>query len=1199
MREMMRGWMLLVFLLAGMGGCAEVAAAQGPTTTVQDTVYTATGVPAAGTVVVSWGAFTTAGGVSIPAGSTSVTLGTGGALSVALAPNAGGTPMGSYYTAVFHLSDGTTCKQYWVVPVTVPGGGPAKLVAIQNSVLPTTVAMQTVSKQYVDNSIAQAQIGAIPLTSSPYVLKAGDAMTGPLELPADPVSPLQAADKNYVDENVAAITSGLGGTVRTLPSATQTVAQPTGTQLGVNLLNGELYASQYVSSSGGDGIANAIGSADCASGCKVMVEPTYSLGEPVVLGAYANGTVVDDQRGGSDSLTVVNPIVPQSGFNVARNVSQINTMSQQQLNALHPGALAIGAATEQLGMSAETGGTNLFPAEIEVPPDFKSTFGVLSLNGSYFTQGQHIQLQSNINCYGVGDCLAGGQFIKSSGGYRDNSDEGAHPFDLSVVEDNLVFTGVCGTGCTTGSTSLQVTSSMGGGQGDGRFLADTAPAKTINTGAIVSGGFGLFATVQFSGTSFPVSVFLAMAAKVTSQATNIAPGTVTIAIATSGVPTGFATNTAALPATTGTACVADVATLSTFPNYEMAPYTVVDGTHLQMTLNKPHNVGAAIAVGGLCGYGIHQTVDDVGGIKQVFPIVGSTDATHLYYAAGLTPVLGQSYTDGYRNLSLPISSLVRSSNVVTVTLAGGLLTDVNGLTMTVSGVADASYNGSYAVSTTGSTTLTYADSGPDSTSTGGTLTFLTGGYAMYPIAEVLSVYNPVTHSVDGSFTLAPNTVAWAAGDPVEEPHYHQQNTSADTEIISQYVPRPTQFVGSGKVYQGNVTQGLRGWQVTNQAPASYYIGGGGTHNLPDDGFQVAGYWQNDFEVDAGSTAIVRAHCNLQNCNRWNSAYDLFLLDSAAGQGASAERFDPASSTVSWVLSGGVYSFSPTSFTAPTINVGTLNATTITGGVSGSAITSGTVSAARLPLFGPSGTSHAAGIVPDPGATAGATRYLREDGTWSVPAGGGGGGGGSPTGAAGGDLGGSYPNPTVAAVHATAGTLDGVTIGATTPAAGTFTTLAATTASIPTLTSNPLVDPAGHLGGFQLAAGSSDQAYASTYSNGSEDQIGFSINRDFSTGICNRPSYGQMSLGMTALPGVSNFYLFSGAGCGGVGAEFDILTGNSNGVVQSHNTTLDDGAGGYKGLPTAPSGSCSDNGAWVFSQDGHATFCASGTWVTKI
>jgi hypothetical protein len=54
-------------------------------------------------------------------------------------------------------------------------------------------------------------------------------------------------------------------------------------------------------------------------------------------------------------------------------------------------------------------------------------------------------------------------------------------------------------------------------------------------------------------------------------------------------------------------------------------------------------------------------------------------------------------------------------------------------------------------------------------------------------------------------------------------------------------------------------------------------------------------------------------------------------------------------------------------------------------------------AAGLPVFVASGTGHAPGLVPDPGGSAGATRYLREDATWFTPAGG---GGGTPGGAAG-------------------------------------------------------------------------------------------------------------------------------------------------------------------------------------------------------
>jgi hypothetical protein len=203
--------------------------------------------------------------------------------------------------------------------------------------------------------------------------------------------------------------------------------------------------------------------------------------------------------------------------------------------------------------------------------------------------------------------------------------------------------------------------------------------------------------------------------------------------------------------------------------------------------------------------------------------------------------------------------------------------------------------------------------------------------------------------------------------------------------VTQYVPRPIQFSGAGKVFYGQAGPGLRGWEINNGVPASNYLGGGGTYSLPDDAYVVSGAWTNDFELTAGASDVMKIHCNLHACGRWDSDYNLFDLDAAVGE--DTLTYFPQSNTAMWTLGGAQYAFAPGGFTAGTINVGTLNATTITGGVSGGAITSGTVSAARLPLFGPSGTSHAAGIVPDPGATAGATRYLREDGTWSVPAGG--------------------------------------------------------------------------------------------------------------------------------------------------------------------------------------------------------------------
>jgi hypothetical protein len=992
-----RGLMLLAVLVAMMAGWSSAATAQLATTTVQDTVYTANGSAAGGTVLVSWNAFTTSSGQAVAAGTTSATIGAGGVLSIALAPNAGATPMGSYYTAVFHLNDGTTSREYWVVPVTVSGALPVTLAAIKNDVLPTSVAMQTVSKQYVDTAIAQAQIG--PLVSSPYVLKTGDTMTGPLVLPGDPVSTNQAADKHYVDASVASVGGGSGQKVSLLPTATQVVSQPAGTQLDVNLLNGELYASQYVNGSGQYGITGALSSADCASGCKVIVDPTYTGGDAANpnFGTNPAGTAVVDERGGTQALTVVNPLAATGAASVAQSLNQTETMSVPQLETLRPGASSASVRTLTLGMQAMTGGSNQFPSGIEAPPYFKSTYGVLSMTGNYFTQGQHVQQGNTINCHGVGDCPAGAQKTHPGGGWRDVADEGVHPFDLFVSEDTTIFAGSCATGCATGATSVKITPTANGGtQGDGRFLIDTNAAKVISTGSLVSGGKTIFGTASFSGTSFPVSVFLTTTQAATSQATNMAPGTVTLAIATSGVTTGFATSTAALPASSGVACVADVEGAVPIPNYEMANYQVVDGTHVRLTLNKVHASGATIAVGGLCGYGLEQTVDTTNGIRQLFPVLGSMDATDLYYVDAYSPTVGRiggtTSTSGYVNVNLAVVSIARSSNVVTVTTSGSVPGDLNGLSLVVSGVADSSYNGTFVVSSTGANTYTYANTGANSTSSGGNVTMVTGGYVLYPMAEVLSVYDAANGQVDGTMTLAANSVAWATGDTVEEPHYYQQRTFADMEYVTQYVPRPVLYASAGKTYEGTVGPGVRGWQIANAAPVSQYLGAGGTHNLPDYAYMVTGPWNRDFDVQAGNQAVIWAHCNLNGCSRWDSGYNLFELDSAAGSGRDYLNYAPQSSVATWGLGGTQYSFSPTAFTAGTINVGTLNATTITGGVSGSAITSGTVSAARLPVFGPSGTTHAAGIVPDPGATTGATHYLREDGTWSVPAGGGGGSG---------------------------------------------------------------------------------------------------------------------------------------------------------------------------------------------------------------
>jgi lysophospholipase L1-like esterase len=981
-----RGWTLIGMLLLAIPGVVSVmrvtAAAQvtgAPATTqVTDTIYRADGTPAGGTVIVSWQAFTTASGQAVPGGTASATIASG-ALSLQLVPNAGSTPMGTYYTAVYHLDDGTTSREFWVVPVSQTR---VLVSAIRSSVLPTSVAMQTVSKSYVDTAIAAAVSGH-PLDSSPYVLKAGDTMTGPLVLPGDPTTTNQAADKHYVDVNIAATTGGLGQKVSLLPFGTQVVTQPAGTQLQVNLLNGEEYASQYATGGAGNGVANAVTSPDCASGCDVQVERTYTAQvnyQASTWNSGSGGTHVEDRRNGQLRDTYLNPTSSATPGQDGGQVIDVTSTRSSAAEFAAEGVQAPGSFALSIRHAGLTGGSNLFPQELENVPYFKTNYTAMTVNGIYNTMGQHLLDAQGINCYGVGDCLMGSQFMLASGGFRDDADEGAHPFDLQIREDSAVFQGTCSSGCTTGSTSVMIApTSAGGSQGEGRFLIDKSPSKIITGGLLTGASSGApGAGAVFSGTNFPVSVFLSTAQVITSQANNMAPGTVTVGIATTGVATGIATNTAAIPSSSGVACISDLPHGSASHNYEMTAYTVVDGTHLQMTLNKPHASGATIAFGGLCGYGLEQTVDTMNGIRQVFPVIGSYSPTGLYYASTLTSIVGvQGNTSAFLNLNVTVAAISRTNNVVTVTSAGNFPVDLNGLTMTVSGVADQSYNGTFAVTSTGANTLTYVQSGPNSTSSGGTLGYLTGGYVLYPMAEVLGVFDSATKSVDGQLTLAANTVPWGANDPVEEPHYFQLKVSGDITYVGQSMPRPEIAQTAGIQYETNVGPGVIGWSVLNAVPAANYLGSGGNHSVPHAAYFESGMWQRTMEMQAGEENVFSIHCNSHGCERWNSGYNLFELDSSSG--ADTIGYLPESSTLQMTFHGSSYQFSPQAFTAGTINAGTVNATTL----------NVQLNAAQLPLVVGSGVGHSAGAVPDPGPTAGTTRYLREDGTWAAVSGSGG------------------------------------------------------------------------------------------------------------------------------------------------------------------------------------------------------------------
>ena len=178
-----RGMLLpagLLLLVAMQGHAIE-------TTNVQGIVYRADGTVAQGTLLVSWPSFTAADGSAVAAGNTTATIAPDGSVKMVLAPNAGANPQGTYYTVVYHMTDGTVQKEYWVVPQAAT----ATISQMRARVVPAAVAQQSVTQQYVDTSISALQGSFLQLK--------GGTMSGALHLSGDPTDAMQAATKEYVD----------------------------------------------------------------------------------------------------------------------------------------------------------------------------------------------------------------------------------------------------------------------------------------------------------------------------------------------------------------------------------------------------------------------------------------------------------------------------------------------------------------------------------------------------------------------------------------------------------------------------------------------------------------------------------------------------------------------------------------------------------------------------------------------------------------------------------------------------------------------------------------------------------------------------------------------------------------------------------------------------------------------------------------
>jgi len=424
-----------------------VSAAIGQTpalTTVSDTVFRADGNFAAGTLLISWPAFVTAGGSTIAAGNKSVALGPNGALTVQLAPNTNSIPAGTVYTVTYQLVDGTVKTESWAVGTT----SPETIAQVRTLVGTSTPLTQVATQQYVNAALASVvhlaggetitgvkQFNVSPTVPAPtqstqaankayvdsaaagggggsnFVLKAGDTMTGALNLSADPTSSNQAADKHYVDIRDATKADLSGGLVPVGELGS-------GTANNASCLHGDSTWAGCGTGGGGTGLTPGMLAIKYATDFAWTQNPTADLSAPgtktVTLAACPPGVSAAEQQYYVYISTTGTPeAVLITGGTCAGN-ALTGTLQFTTVNA-HAAGYAVGSASgglQEALIAARFTPTN--PAgssqsgKVIVPPGEMKAFARVSIRASNVTvdfSGSIVECWMNDTCIYVGDGL--------------------------------------------------------------------------------------------------------------------------------------------------------------------------------------------------------------------------------------------------------------------------------------------------------------------------------------------------------------------------------------------------------------------------------------------------------------------------------------------------------------------------------------------------------------------------------------------------------------------------------------------------------------------------------------------------------------------------------------------------------------------------------------------------------------------------
>ncbi len=457
---------------------------QGPSlTTISDTVYRADGQAASGTVLISWPSFQTAQGDAVTAGNQSVEVAQGGAFLAQLAPNAGASPMGTYYVAVFQLDDGTVRTEYWSVPTTspttiaairtTPGTGLGNIAATQdyvNTAVTTRALDSSVVHLAGNETITGAkQFAVAPALPAPagssdaankgyvdaavqnvgagdYVAKAGDTMTGPLNLAGPPTSPAQASNRQYVDNGLTAKADLVTGVVPPGELGSGVATSDTclngnstwgscggGAPAGISYATTALNWSQTIAGSLSSGSQATV----TLTPCPVGIDTTSNAGYQVLLSGGGNSEAVNVPTtagactSGAASGTIT--FTPFNSYSSGYTIGSASSGIQETLNAAC-GTDSTSWKNAQCNVTIPSNGPGY-------PIHSVATYNIAGTIYLHTNQSVLSGYGASLNCNGRGPCMQIGD-LKNSNDYANNTVLGVSFRTPTNLSSSPAFAGV-------------------------------------------------------------------------------------------------------------------------------------------------------------------------------------------------------------------------------------------------------------------------------------------------------------------------------------------------------------------------------------------------------------------------------------------------------------------------------------------------------------------------------------------------------------------------------------------------------------------------------------------------------------------------------------------------------------------------------------------------------------------------------------